>query len=66
LEIAGVSSLDMADSLFYEQLDIIINRVVLIFVDFMDFMVHVKLENQDPTKYNFSRLLPLVLEHNGV
>jgi hypothetical protein len=35
-------------------------------VDFMDFMVHVKLENQDPTKYNFSRLLPLVLEHNGV
>jgi hypothetical protein len=46
--------------------EIIINRVVLIFVDFMDFMVHVKLENQDPTKYNFSRLLPLVLEHNGV
>ena len=46
--------------------EIIINGVVLIFVDFMDFMVHVKLENQDPTKYNFSRLLPLVLEHNGV
>ena len=46
--------------------EIIINRVVLIFVDFMDFMVHVKLENQDPTKYKFSRLLPLVLEHNGV
>jgi hypothetical protein len=36
--------------------EIIINRVVLIFVDFMDFMVHGKLENQDPTKYNFSRL----------
>jgi hypothetical protein len=30
--------------------EIIINRGVLIFVDFV---VHVKLKNQNPTKYNF-------------
>ena len=33
--------------------EIIINRGVLILVDFVAFVVHVKLKNQDPTKYNF-------------
>ena len=33
--------------------EIIINRGVLIFVDFVDFVVHVNLKNQDPKKYNF-------------
>ena len=33
--------------------EIIINRGVLIFVDFVDFVVHVNLKNQDPKKFNF-------------
>ena len=33
--------------------EIIINLGVLIFVDFVDFVVHAKLKNQYPTKYNF-------------
>ena len=33
--------------------EIIINLGVLIFVDFVDFVVHAKLKNQYRTKYNF-------------
>ena len=33
--------------------EIIFNRGALIFVDFMDFVVHLKLKNQIPTKYKF-------------
>ena len=33
--------------------EIIINPGVLIFVDFVDFVVHAKLKNSNPTKYNF-------------
>ena len=33
--------------------EIIIIRGVLIFVDFVDFVVHVNLKNQDPKKLNF-------------
>jgi hypothetical protein len=33
MEIAGVSSLDMADSLFYEQLDIYIKIFLILYAD---------------------------------
>ena len=33
--------------------EIIIIRGVLIFVDFVDFVVHLNLKNQDPKKFNF-------------
>ena len=39
--------------------EIIINRGVLIFVDFV---VHVKLNNQNPTKFNLPIDLPILLE----
>jgi hypothetical protein len=34
LEIAGVSSLDMADSLFYEQLDIYMKIFLILYADY--------------------------------
>ena len=40
----------ITDILFCE---FIINREVLIFVDFVDFVVHVKRKKYNPTKYNF-------------
>ena len=41
---------NITDILFCE---FIINREVLIFVDFVDFEVHVKRKHYNPMKYNF-------------
>jgi hypothetical protein len=50
---------NITDILFCE---IIIIRDILIFVDFVDFVVHVKLRNLNPTKYNFPIDLHIVPE----